>query len=96
MPMAASNPHFYGRESQFTHKIEGLAPDADRHVSYAIIEPSLGMPMRQCAKSQSNLVIPNLNGLTRDLARFSDMVLPLFWLQYVSVLADWANTVPIT
>lgn len=96
MPLAASNPHFYGRESQFTHKIEGLAPDADRHVSYAIIEPSLGMPMRQCAKSQSNLIIPNLNGLTRDLARFSDMVLPLFWLQYVSARADWANTVPIT
>lgn len=44
----------------------------------------MGIPLRQCAKSQSNLVIPDLRGLTSDLARFSDMVLPLFWLQYVS------------
>lgn len=93
MPLAASNPHFYGRESHFTHKFEGLSPDAERHVSYAIVEPSLGMPIRQCAKSQSNLVIPNLNGLTRDLERFSDMVLPLFWLQYVSVQAGHFCTV---
>lgn len=84
MPLAASNPHFFGREAQFGHKFEGLRPRADEHVSWAIVEPSLGMPLRQCAKSQSNLVVPNLSGLTADLARFSDMVLPLFWLQYVS------------
>lgn len=86
LPVAASSPHFFGREELYKDTIDGLHPTYDQHVSYIILEPTLGIPIRQCAKSQSNLVIPNLRGLSIDLARFSDMVLPLFWLQYVRIL----------
>lgn len=45
----------------------------------------MGIPIDQCAKTQSNLMIPNLYGFGEDYHKFSNMVLPLMWIQYVSV-----------
>lgn len=82
-PIVASFPHFYGRSGDFVDKLEGLRPDADKHTSYTIIEPVLGVPLNQRAVSQSNIVTRNLKSFKSDIAMFSDMVLPMFWMEIV-------------
>lgn len=86
MPFVASNPHFWGREEVATPNVIGLQPDRAIHQSYSIIEPNTGVPIDQCAKTQSNLFIPDLSGFGEDYDKFSNMVLPLFWVQYVSYI----------
>lgn len=82
-PIVASFPHFYARAGNFTDKLEGLHPDPNKHTSYSIIEPVLGVPLHQRAVSQSNVVTRNLKSFKRDISKFSDMVLPMFWMEFV-------------
>lgn len=85
MPFAASNPHFYGRyPNRLTEKLEGFEPNKEKHQSFIIAEPTLGVPIDQSARSQNNVVIPKLHGFNEQIERFSNMVLPTFWLSYVS------------
>lgn len=85
MPFAASLPHFYGRSQGFTKKFEGLHPMEKNHTSFTIVEPTMGVPMVQAARSQVNLVIPKFSSMfDQDYQLFSHMILPLFWIEYVS------------
>jgi scavenger receptor class B, member 1 len=79
-PIVASFPHFLGRVGNFTSKLEGINPNKENHESYSIIEPTLGVPLNQRATSQSNLVTGDLTAFKSDLAKFSNMVIPMFWL----------------
>lgn len=84
MPFAASNPHFFGRyPNPLTEKIDGFNPSKEKHQSFIIAEPTLGVPIDQSARSQNNVIIPNLYGFSEDIERFSNMALPTFWLSYV-------------
>jgi hypothetical protein len=83
-PIVASFPHFYARPGKFLEKLDGLRPDADKHRSYSIIEPVLGVPLNSRAVSQSNVVTGDLSAFKSDIASFSNMVVPMFWLEYVS------------
>lgn len=49
------------------------------------MEPTMGVPIDQAAKSQNNLLVPVLSGFSIDVQRFSNMTIPLFWLGYVSI-----------
>jgi CD36 family len=82
-PIVASFPHFYARPGKFLEKLDGLHPRADKHRSYTIIEPTLGVPLNQRAVSQSNVVTKDLSAFKADIARFSNMVIPMFWIEYV-------------
>lgn len=85
MPFAASNPHFYGRyPNRLTEKLDGFNPIKEKHQSFIIAEPTLGVPIDQSARSQNNVIIPNLYGFSDRIRRFSNMALPTFWLSYVS------------
>lgn len=87
MPFAASNPHFYGRyPNALTSKLEGFKPDREKHQSFIIVEPIMGVPINQSARSQSNVIIPNLYDFNDEIHRFSNMALPTFWVEYVSLL----------
>lgn len=89
MPFAASNPHFFGRyPNDLTKTIEGFEPDKEKHQSYIIVEPVMGVPIDQSARSQSNVIIPELYGFNEKIHRFSNMALPTFWVEYVSVLIE--------
>lgn len=67
-------------------KISGMHPDHDKHYSYTIAEPILGIPIDQRARTQSNLVIPHLTGFPADIQKFSEMILPMFWIEYVIMI----------
>ncbi|CRL03535.1 CLUMA_CG016379, isoform A [Clunio marinus] len=81
-PIVASFPHFYSRPGKFLDKLDGLHPDPNKHRSFSIIEPILGVPLKQKASSQSNLVTKDLRGFKHDIAKFGDMVIPMFWIEY--------------
>lgn len=82
-PIVASFPHFNARPGKFMEKLDGLHPDPDKHTSYTILEPTLGVPLTQRAVSQSNIVTGDLSRFKSDISKFSDMVIPMFWLEYV-------------
>lgn len=82
-PVVASFPHFYTRPGKFLDKLEGIHPNASKHRSYTIIEPTLGVPLNQRAVSQSSVVTKDLRGFKSDIAKFSNMVIPMFWVEYV-------------
>ena len=79
-PIVASFPHFLGRSGNFTQKLKGIRPNRAKHESFSIIEPVLGVPLNQRATSQSNIVIGDLSEFKPDIARFSNMVIPMFWI----------------
>jgi hypothetical protein len=83
-PIVASFPHFLARAGNFTDRLEGIHPDKEKHQSYSIIEPVLGVPLNQRASSQSNVVTGNLRGFKYDIAKFSNMVIPMFWIEFVN------------
>lgn len=85
-PFAASNPHFYQRTGKWADRIQGLNPNAEAHGSYTILEPQTGAPLVQIARSQSNLVIPKLEGFHDDFTKFSNLVVPIFWAEYVRLV----------
>lgn len=89
MPFAASNPHFYGRyPNEMTKKLDGFHPVRERHQSFIIVEPTMGIPIDQSARSQSNVIIPDLYGFSSEIERFSNMALPTFWVEYVSKIDE--------
>lgn len=42
-----------------------------------------GIPMESRARSQSNLVLRNLEGFRAEFRKFSNTVVPMFWAEYV-------------
>jgi scavenger receptor class B protein 1 len=84
LPMAASFPHFLDRQGEWTKKLYGLNASRELHSSYAVVQPTLGIPLEQAARSQSNLVVHDISGFKNDFMKFKNMVLPIFWLEYVS------------
>ncbi|KAL7046310.1 hypothetical protein ACKWTF_002538 [Chironomus riparius] len=83
-PIAASFPHFCKRSGPWDKYIEGLSPNESIHDSYTIVEPNYGVPMKQKAVSQSNVILKDLSSYKSDFARFSNMIIPMFWLEYVT------------
>lgn len=84
--MAASKPHFYGKRGPWADKLTGLFPNRTLHDSYIIVEPKLGIPLDQCARSQSNLVVGEIHSVySESIRRFSNTIIPMFWIEIVSI-----------
>uniref|UniRef100_A0A182JEV2 Scavenger receptor class B n=1 Tax=Anopheles atroparvus TaxID=41427 RepID=A0A182JEV2_ANOAO len=82
VPIVATSPHFYARSFTRAHHIRGMKPNRELHQSYIIADPSFGIPLDQVARTQTNLAIPKLTHYTSDIAQFSDMLIPMFWIEY--------------
>lgn len=79
-----SSPHFLGRHGRWDDQLEGFSPNEEAHKSYAIIDPVSGISLDQRARSQSNMVLPRLMGFREEINRFSQFIVPLVWMEYVS------------
>lgn len=85
LPFAVSQPHFCGRLEGFTQKLEGLNASEENHSSFTIVEPKLGIPMTQTIQLQMNLATPKFSlWFEKEYQMFSDMTVPLFWMEFVS------------
>ncbi|XP_060534329.1 scavenger receptor class B member 1-like isoform X2 [Cylas formicarius] len=84
-PMAASFPHYLYADDVVKSYVEGLQPDEDKHGSYVILEPFTGIPLQGKARSQINLVMKKFWGFGEKIQRFSDLTVPLCWIEYYQV-----------
>ncbi|XP_014249214.1 scavenger receptor class B member 1-like isoform X2 [Cimex lectularius] len=80
-PIASSFPHFMYADPKVTEKLEGLSPNWEKHGSVALIEPNTGVPLTAWARSQSSLIMHDMSYFP-SLKRFSNVALPMFWLEY--------------
>ncbi|KAJ8932389.1 hypothetical protein NQ314_014700 [Rhamnusium bicolor] len=48
-----------------------------------------GIPLHGIARSQSNLVMKNMRGFNEKIQRFSDISIPLVWMEYNQVGIPW-------
>ncbi|XP_055631129.1 scavenger receptor class B member 1 isoform X2 [Toxorhynchites rutilus septentrionalis] len=81
-PVVATSPHYYARNLSAATQISGMKPNRESHHSYIVADPSLGIPIDQCARTQSNLFLPKLSNFPDKILKFSEMILPMFWIEY--------------
>lgn len=62
----------------------GIEAIPEKHGSKIMVEPVLGLGVKQYARSQVNTYIRDLTGFPTIFERFSHMVIPLFWGEMVS------------
>ncbi|XP_054738326.1 scavenger receptor class B member 1 [Anastrepha obliqua] len=82
VPSAFSSPHFYGSTYNWSEHFEGLSPNQKDHEATVIIEPITGIPIEEKYRFQSNIPLPDMSGYSKELQRFSKMVIPTFWYEY--------------
>ncbi|XP_072382219.1 scavenger receptor class B member 1-like isoform X4 [Diabrotica undecimpunctata] len=80
---AASHPHFLYGDSILRDSVEGLKPDKEKHTSFIEVEPITGVPIIAAARSQVNLVVKNMKGFSEKLNQFSNLNIPLAWIEVV-------------
>lgn len=86
VPIAVSQPHFLGFEGPWDDYIDGLKPDEEKHTSKYLIEPVMGIPIDLVARMQSNMIMPKISkSFDIHLDRFSEMIVPMFWMEVVSI-----------
>ncbi|XP_056638677.1 scavenger receptor class B member 1-like isoform X1 [Diorhabda sublineata] len=79
--VAASYPHFLYAEEHLQNSVEGLSPDVHKHSAYVEVEPKTGIPLRGAARSQVNIVIKDMRGFNEKLHIFSNLTIPLIWIE---------------
>ncbi|XP_067629010.1 scavenger receptor class B member 1 isoform X2 [Eurosta solidaginis] len=83
VPAAFSKPHFYYTTYNWSEHFEGLFPNSIDHETTVVIEPISGIPIEERYKFQSNIPLPDMSGYSREMQRFSEMVIPAYWYEYV-------------
>ncbi|XP_055921503.1 lysosome membrane protein 2-like [Eupeodes corollae] len=82
LPVAVSPPHFFGFHGPWENYIEGLAPSDAKHASFFTVEPTSGVQLEGIARLQSNMPLPSLENYSPNIRRFSNMIVPQFWMEY--------------
>lgn len=84
IPSAYSSPHYLNTKYNWTEHYKGFTPDYKKHRSTLMIEPITGIPLEGYIRFQSSIPMPELSGYRSDILKFSGMMMPTFWYQYVS------------
>lgn len=86
-------PHFYGSSYDWRQHFEGLSPNADEHEPFILLEPNTGIPINEKYRFQSNTPLPDFSSYSRKLTKLSNMIVPGFWYEFVSVLLAISGSV---
>ncbi|XP_069684505.1 scavenger receptor class B member 1-like [Periplaneta americana] len=87
-PLAISFPHFFAADERLLDLVDGMTPDHEKHSGFVIVEPVSGLPLSSRAGVQGNLVMRDVSTFG-PLASFSDMYIPLFWIEMAQVGVPW-------
>ncbi|CAG9815054.1 unnamed protein product [Phaedon cochleariae] len=87
--IATSFPHFLHGSEEIKKYVDGLEPDPQKHRSYIDLEPETGIPMYGGARAQLNLVVKDMKGFNDKIRKFSNIAIPLLWLEYVQKGLPW-------
>ncbi|XP_047513560.1 scavenger receptor class B member 1 [Pieris napi] len=81
-PVYLSYPHFYDADPSLLEAVEGLSPDKEKHESYFLIQPKIGVPLEGQIRVQLNLKVDSASNIrVNNIHKFPDMVFPVMWLQ---------------
>ncbi|XP_047513582.1 lysosome membrane protein 2-like isoform X1 [Pieris napi] len=90
LPMVASYPHFYTGHPPKDTYVTGLIPDKEKHNSYVLVEPLTGTPFRAVARMQCNFQVQNLSAFSDpNFHKFSNLIIPLSWIEYSQEGLPW-------
>lgn len=82
-PVYVSNPHFYKTSPELLEAVEGLTPEKEKHESYLIIQPKLGVPLKATVRAQLNFKVEQSTNV-EVVKNFRDFTFPIMWLEEVS------------
>ncbi|XP_064211098.1 protein croquemort-like [Tribolium castaneum] len=77
-PLFLSLPHFFRADPTYLQPIDGLKPNKNQHESILIIEPTTGIPIEMRAKTQLNLLIRPVNGISL-VENVRQIFVPVWW-----------------
>ncbi|CAK1546487.1 unnamed protein product [Leptosia nina] len=81
-PVYLSYPHFYDADPTLLDQVEGLKPDKEKHESYFMIQPKIGVPLEGQIRVQLNLKVDRAANIrVNNIHKFPDIVFPVMWLQ---------------
>lgn len=81
-PVYVSNPHFYKTSPELLEAVEGLTPEKEKHESYLIIQPKLGVPLKAKVRAQLNFKVEQSTNV-EVVKNFRDFTFPIMWLEEV-------------
>ncbi|KAG8230737.1 hypothetical protein J437_LFUL011072 [Ladona fulva] len=79
-PIALSYPHFYEGDPKLTEAVDGIKAIPEEHSSYFYMQVDVGLPLRMAARSQINMALRGMPGISR-VEKFRNMVIPLLWTE---------------
>jgi len=93
-PVFLSQPHFYQADPWYLDQLsEGsLSPDAEKHSSYFIIDPTSGIPLTVVARFQVNIFIEPIKELNMFKNLKHELFFPAFWFETTMVMNDGMKT----
>lgn len=81
-PVYLSYPHFYDADPSLLEPFEGLKPDKQKHETYFMIQPRIGVPLEGFVRVQLNMKVDRAPGITvNNIDKFPDMIFPVMWLE---------------
>ncbi|XP_011870818.1 PREDICTED: scavenger receptor class B member 1-like isoform X2 [Vollenhovia emeryi] len=79
IPAAVSLPHFLDADPSLLEDVEGLEPDREKHESYVILQPLIGIPLVFHSRVQTNLVMQRTR-YNSKITAFNNITVPLIWI----------------
>ncbi|KAJ2943282.1 hypothetical protein O0L34_g12088 [Tuta absoluta] len=81
-PVFLSFPHFLDADPELLTPFEGLKPVREKHQTYFMIQPKIGVPLEGFVRVQLNLRVtraPNVR--VNNIHHFPDTMFPVMWLE---------------
>lgn len=86
-PVYVSNPHFWKTSPELLEAVEGLQPDPEKHESFLLIQPKLGVPLKATVRAQMNFKVEQSNHVDA-VKNFRDFTFPVMWMEEVRNTED--------
>ncbi|KAG6457055.1 hypothetical protein O3G_MSEX010083 [Manduca sexta] len=81
-PVYLSYPHFYDADPSLLAPFEGLNPDKQKHESYFLIQPKIGVPLEGFVRVQLNMKVDKApNVYINSIDKFPNIIFPVMWLE---------------
>jgi len=89
-PAFLSLPHFYNGDPYYVDQFTkgSLAPNASRHSTYFVLEPTSGIPIEVVARFQVNFFMEPIKELSMFKGLKGPLFFPAFWFETKMVLTD--------
>uniref|UniRef100_A0A8C6MGQ5 Scavenger receptor class B, member 2a n=1 Tax=Nothobranchius furzeri TaxID=105023 RepID=A0A8C6MGQ5_NOTFU len=82
LPVVMSFPRFYQADKAYIDTVDGLKPQKEYHETYLDLQPTLGVPIRSCKRTQLNVLLKRFSGF-RNMRYIQKTVFPILFVSEV-------------